>query len=84
MVDTNPKPKRIKPFYTIRDVIKRMYSDRIEKEIGQERGDNQYIASYQRAVTKVHENMDEDDLEKAENMVESWNKEGAPPKIQLK
>jgi hypothetical protein len=82
--DANPKPKKIKPFYTIRDVIKQKYSDRIEEEISEERGDNQYIASYQRAVTKVHENMNDDDLEEAENMLELWNKEGAPPEIQLK
>lgn len=70
--------------FTIRDVIKKNYRDRIEAEIPHEPKTKEYIAAYQSAVTKVIQNLDDDDLEVVENLVEEWNKEGAPPEIQLK
>jgi hypothetical protein len=70
--------------FTIRDVIKGNYRDRIEAEIPHEPKTKEYIAAYQGAVTKVINNLDGDDLEEVENLVKEWNKEGASKELQLK
>jgi hypothetical protein len=36
---------------------------------------------YQRAVTTVLKNMTEEEVEKAEEILESWRKQGAPPEV---
>jgi len=79
-----PKPKKLKKIYTIRDVIKHHYRSRVMEEIPFKPTDRGYLGSYQKAVTKVLNNMSEKDLEEAENIQESWNKEGGPSEIQLK
>jgi len=76
------KTKKFKPKYTVRDVIKKNYRDRIEAEIPHEPSSKEYLRLYQNAVTKVWEKMDDEDLEEAETVLELWNKEGVPPKIQ--
>ena len=58
-----PKPKKIKKVYTIRDVIIYNHRDLIEAENPMLPGDAKYIGSYQQAVKKVQENMDEDESE---------------------
>lgn len=78
------KPKKIKQVYNIRDVIKQQHRDLVEKEIPYKSTDKEYLGSYQRAVTTVFQNMTESELEEAEKMVELWNKQGAPPEVQLK
>jgi hypothetical protein len=35
-------------------------------------------------VTTVLKNMSEEDVEEAEEIVETWNKQGAPAEVQLK
>ena len=79
-----PKPKKLKKIYTIRDIIKHHYRSRVMEEIPFKPTDRGYLGSYQKAVTKVLNNMSEKDLEEAENIQESWNKEGGPSEIQLK
>ena len=83
-VESDPKPKKIKQFYTIRDVIKEHYRELVEAEIPYKRGEKEYIGHYQRAVTSVLENMTDEEVEAAETILESWNKEGAPADVQLK
>jgi hypothetical protein len=78
------KPKKTKKFYTIRDVIKQHYADRVGAQIPYKPNEKEYIGSYQRAVTTVLKNMTENDLEEAEKIVESWNAQGAPAEVQLK
>jgi hypothetical protein len=78
------KPKKVKKIYTIRDVIKQQYQSRVNDEIPFKSTDKEYLGSYQRAVTAVLKNMDEEDLEEAEMILELWNKEGAPSDVQLK
>ena len=80
----DPKPKKIKQVYSIRDVIKQHYRELVEAEIPYKPTDKEYIGSYQRAVTTILKNMSENDLEEAEKIMESWNKEGAPAEVQLK
>jgi hypothetical protein len=80
----DPQPKKIKQVYTIRDVIKQHYRDLVEAQISFKPTDKEYIGSYQRAVTTVLKNMTEEEVEEAEEILESWNKQGAPPEIQLK
>ena len=84
--DAKPKvkPKKLKQFYSLRDVIKENYRHLIDKEIPHQSGDKEYIAKFQAAVTTVLKNMSEEDLEEAEEIVEEWNTEGAPSDIQLK
>jgi hypothetical protein len=65
-------------------VIKQNYQPLIEKEIEEKSTDKNYISKYQRAVTEVHQNMDEEQLEEAERIVDLWNKEGAPADVKLK
>jgi hypothetical protein len=79
-----PKPKKVKSFYTIRDVIKHQYKSLVDKEIPFKSTDKEYLGSYQKAVTSVLNKMSEEDLEEAENLVESWNQEGGPSDLQLK
>lgn len=78
------KPKKVKKIYSIRDVIKQHYRARVDEEIPYKSTDKEYLGSYQRAVTTVLNNMTEEDLEEAQNMVDDWNKEGGPSDVQLK
>jgi hypothetical protein len=82
----NPKPLKVKQVYTVRDVIKDLekYKDLIKNEIPYKPTDKEYIGSYQRAVTTVLGSLSEKDLKEAENIVDLWNKQGAPPEIQLR
>ena len=82
--DDDSKPIKIKQVYTIRDVIKQSYRALIEDEIPFKPTDKDYISSYQRAVTTVLNNMSTTELEKVEETAEIWNKQGAPPQVQLK
>lgn len=79
-----PKPKKVKQLYSIRDVIKQHYRALIDDEIPYKPTEKEYLGSYQRAVTTVLKNMSDKDLEDAEEIVERWNKEGAPSDVQLK
>lgn len=78
------KRKKPKKAYKLRDVIKHHYKSRIEDEIPYKSTDREYLGSYQRAVTTVMTNMSEEDLEEAEKLLETWNKEGGPSDVQLK
>jgi hypothetical protein len=80
----DPKPKKIKQVYKIRDVIKQRHRDLVEAEIPYKSTDKEYLGSYQSAVTTVLQNMTESELEEAEEMVELWNAQGAPAEVQLK
>jgi len=80
----DPKPTKLKPVYTIRDVIKQNYRNLVEAEIPHKPNDKDYISKYQRAVTTVLDTMSKKDLEKAQEIVNLWNKEGAPVEVQLK
>jgi hypothetical protein len=82
--DGDPKPKKIKQVYNLRDVIKQNHRNLIEVEIPYESTHDKYIGSYQRAVTAVLEKMKKKDLKEAEKVVELWNAEGAPPEVKLK
>jgi len=79
-----PKPKKIKQVYTIRDVIKQHYKSLVEDEIPFESTDKKYLGSFQKAVTTVLNKMSEEELEDAENILKTWNKEGGPSDLQLK
>ena len=70
--------------FTIRDVIKANYCDRIEVEIPHEPKTKEYIGAYQNGVTKAIEKLDDEVLEEVKNLVEEWNKEGASRELQLK
>lgn len=76
------KPKKIKKIYTMRDVIKQRFSEKVADEIPFKTTDPGYIGSYQRAVTTVLENLNGDDLEAAGEMLEQWNKNGGPSDVQ--
>lgn len=56
----------------------------MEKEIPYKASDKEYLGSYQRAVTTVLKNLSEEDLEEAQELVDEWNKEGAPADFQLR
>ena len=79
-----PKPKKVKQVYTMRDVITNNYRALVNDQISCKPTDQEYIGSFQRAVTTVLKNMSDEELETAETMVEKWNKEGAPSEVQLK
>ena len=53
----DPKPKKVKILYKIRDVVKQEYCDLIEAKILFEPTHKEYIGSYQRAVTTFIDNM---------------------------
>jgi hypothetical protein len=78
------KPKKAKPLYTVRDVIKQNHRNLVEKEIPYDANDPKYIGSYQRVVTAVQDNMTEEDLEAAQQIANDWSERGAPPEVQLK
>ena len=80
----DPKPKKIKQFYNLRDVVKQHYRDRVQAEIPFEPNHPDFISKYQRAVTTVLNNMTEEDLEEANDVLDTWNKLGAPAAVQLK
>jgi hypothetical protein len=77
----------LKETYTIRDVIKDRYLERINQEIPFKHEEKDYIGGYQRAVTKVEQDIKDengDDLKEVEAIVQSWNKLGAPANVQAK
>lgn len=78
------KPRKRKQLYTIRDVIKENYRYLVDEEIPYKSGEPEYLARFQAAVTTVLNNMSEEDLEQVEDIVEQWNREGAPSELQLK
>ena len=80
----DPKPRKIKQVYTLRDVVKQHHRDLVEAEIPYQPTDPKYIRSYQWAVSTVLDSMTESELEEAEKMVELWNKQGSPAEVQLK
>ena len=75
---------KYKQVYTIRDVIKQRYRELIEDEIPYKSTEKQYLSSYQSVVTRVHQNMSEDDLAEVQKMVDLWNSNGAPSDLKLK
>jgi hypothetical protein len=82
--DGDAKPTKLKRKYSIRDVVKQIYRDRIEQEIPHKSTDKEYIGCYQLAVTKIQLNMTEEDLEHVKKVMDLWNTEGIPPDMQLK
>lgn len=78
------KPKKAKMVYTARDVIKYNHRELIDGEIALKSNDDRYLGGYQRAVTKVLEGMNDEEMEEIGNIVDTWNKEGAPSDLQLK
>ena len=85
--DGDRKPKKIKQFYTVRDVIKQNYQAHIQAEISVEPTDKKYIGQYQLAVSTVSTvlgKMTKKDHKEAEEIADLWNKQGAPPDLQLK
>jgi hypothetical protein len=80
----DPKPKKLKQVYSIRDVVKEQYRARIEAEIPYKTSDKEFIGCYQRALTAVLNNMSDEDVEAAESILETWNQQGAPAEVQLK
>jgi hypothetical protein len=78
------KPRKAKPIYTFRDVLKEIYRPLIDKEIPHKPGEPEYIRSYQMAVTTVWNTMNEEEVEQVQEMVDKWNEEGAPSDVQLK
>ena len=81
---TKPKPKKVKPIYTIRDVIKQNYRELVKKKIPFKPNDHKYIGSYQRAVTEVMKNMAEEDLTAVEEIAKDWSEQGSPAEVKLK
>jgi hypothetical protein len=79
-----PKPKKIKKFYNVRDVIVQNHGDLIAAKNPLKPSDPKYIGSYQQAVKKVQESLSGDELKKLEKIADAWNKEGAPLEVQLK
>ena len=80
----DPKPLKLEQVYTIWDVIKQHYQELVEADIPYKPTDKEYIGSYQHAVTTVLKNMSEKGIEEVEEIVDSWNKQGAPAEVQLK
>jgi hypothetical protein len=78
------KPKKRKELYTIRDVVKVLHRPLIDNEIPCTSKDPDYIGHYQRAVTTICNNMSEEEAQEVKGIVEQWNKEGAPPEVQLR
>ena len=81
---TKPNPQKVKPIYTIRDVIKQNYRELVEKKIPFKPTDCKYIESYQWAVTEVMENMAEEDLTAAEEIAKDWSEQGTLAEVKLK
>jgi hypothetical protein len=80
----DPKPTKIKQFYKIRDIVVQNHQDLVQAEIPHQKGTKEYLGCYQRAVTEVQKNLDEEQLEEAQNLVDLWNEQGAPSDLQLK
>lgn len=79
--EENDKPKKVKKFYTARDVVKYKHRDLIDQEIALKSNDPNYIGGYQRAVTTVLNGLDREEIEE---VVEMWNEEGGPSGLQQK
>jgi hypothetical protein len=82
--EDDPKPSKLKQTYTIRDVVMQMYPELVAAENPYSPSDRQYIGSFQRSVTNAVSKLDEDNLKEVEEMLEKWNKDGAPSEVQLK
>lgn len=65
-------------------MIKKKYGDRVKDKIPFQPGETQFVANYQRAVTTVVNEMDDEERKNAEELVDSWNKDGPPGAYQLK
>jgi hypothetical protein len=78
------KPIKVKQVYTARDIIKQKYRELVEDHIPYKSSDKKYLFSYQQAVTKVLEEMSEEDLSDIQKIVDMWNDQGAPLDLQLK
>lgn len=79
-----PKPKKVKQLYNMRDVIKQHYRDLVDEENPHDPHDKEYLGSYQKAVSKVLKKMTEEDLQEAQKIVDQWNEDGGPSDVQLK
>ena len=76
--------KKRKQVYTIREVIKQQYRNRVDSKIPYPSNDKRYISSYQRAVMTVLNNMEKKEREEAENILRQWNENGPPSNIQIR
>jgi hypothetical protein len=47
-------------------------------------GTQEYIAGYQKALAKVVEDLDEEELSEFQDMVKEWNENKPPPEMQQK
>jgi hypothetical protein len=74
----------VKQVYTIRDVIKHKYRKLIYEENPCQPTDKGYLGCYQKAVSKVQQDMTEKDQEDLQNIADLWNSEGAPSEMKLK
>jgi hypothetical protein len=74
----------MKQVYTLRDVIKQNYAELVNEQIPFNSSDKGYLGCYQRAVTTVLNQMTDEELEEAGNILEQWNSNGAPSDLQLK
>lgn len=84
MEDADARPTKTKQVYTLRDFVNQHHQDLISSEIPYKPTDREYIGSYQRAVTKVMQNMSKEDLREAERILALWNTQGPPSDVQLK
>jgi hypothetical protein len=74
----------VKQVYAIRDVIKHKYRVLIDEQNPHQPNEREYLGSYQKALSKVQQDMTEKDLEDLQNIADLWNSEGAPSQMKLK
>jgi len=74
----------LKQKYKIRDVIKEIYRERVKELIPVKYSDKSHIGSYQKALSTVCNNLTDEELEKAESILDTWNEQGAPADFKLK
>jgi len=82
--DENPKPSKLKKTYTLRDVVKQVHHKQIEEAIPHKSTEKGYLGCYQRTLSTILNSLSNVELKEAENILDAWNKRGAPADVQLK
>ena len=72
--------------YKLRDIVNQIHSRRIKAELFPFKPNDggPFVSRYQAALSKIIRELTEDELKEAEDLVETWNKQGPPPDFQLK
>lgn len=74
--------------YKTRDAVQVLYSKTIADKVAERStsapGSGEYLALYPKVLSEVHDGLSKEDLARMEEIVQNWNKKGAPEALKKK